>query len=145
MKAAKNNPAREMAGHAKNVDEYLHSLPKEVRTILKEVRQTIKAAAPKAEEVISYQIPTYKYLGPLLHFAAFNDHCSLYVVSKNILKLFDKELQSYKTSGTTIHFTPDKPLPATLIQKIVKARIKENEERHSAKADYRKAGKSKQW
>ncbi|MFN2440410.1 MAG: iron chaperone, partial [Chitinophagaceae bacterium] len=123
-------------GQAKNVDEYLHSLPKEVRTTLEKIRQTIKAAAPKAEEIISYQIPTYQYLGPLVHFAAFEKHCSFVVVSKDTLSHLqrdNKDLQSYKISGTTIHFTPDKPLPEALIRKIVKARIKENEERHATK------------
>jgi uncharacterized protein YdhG (YjbR/CyaY superfamily) len=126
---------------AKNVDEYLNALPEAVRTTLEKVRQTIKAAAPKAEEVISYQIPTYKYMGPLVHFAAFKNHSSLIVVNKTILKIFDKELQSYKTSGTTIHFTPDKPLPAALVQKIVKTRIKENEERKAASKTYEKGVK----
>ncbi len=80
-------------------------------------------------------------MGPLVHFAAFKDHCSLIVISKNILKTFDKELQSYKTSGTTIHFTPDKPIPAALVQKIVKTRIKENEERYAADKTYNKRKK----
>ena len=114
---------------AKNVDEYLHSLPEAVRFTLEKLRQTIKLAAPQAEEVISYQIPSYKHKGPLVHFAAFKDHCSLFVVNKNILQTFSKELEPYKTSGTTIHFTPDKPLPAALVQKIVKIRIRENEGR----------------
>src|ERR1700704_4333593 len=122
QKAAKAIPA-------KNVDEYLQSLPEVVQGTLKKVRQTIKAAAPKADEVISYQIPMYKFNGPLVAFAAFPGHCSLFVINKNILKMFEKELQSYKTAGTTIHFTPDKPLPAGLIQKIVKTRIRENAER----------------
>lgn len=126
---------------AKNVDEYLNVLPVEVRTTLEKVRQAIKAAAPKAEEVISYRIPTYKYMGALIHFAAFENHCSLIVVSKNILNFFSKELQSYKTSGTTIHFTNDKSLPATLIQKIVKMRIKENEERNAPNKAFNKSKK----
>lgn len=114
---------------AKNVDEYLDALPEDVRTTLEKLRQTIKAAAPKAEEIISYQIPTYKFKGPLVHFAAFPDHCSLVVVSKSTIETFKSELKSHKISGTTIHFTADNPLPATLVQRIVKARIKENEER----------------
>ena len=119
---AKNGPARD-------VDEYLAGVPKEARVTLEKLRKTIQSAAPMAAEVISYQIPMYKYNGPLVAFAAFPGHCSLFVINKNILKMFEKELQSYKTSGTTIHFTPDKPLPAGLIQKIVKTRIRENAER----------------
>ncbi|HEX9652389.1 MAG TPA: DUF1801 domain-containing protein [bacterium] len=117
----------------RSVDDYLSALPEAVRTTLEKVRQSIKAAAPKAEELISYRIPTYKYLGPLVHFAAFESHCSLIVVNKSIMKIFKKELLSYETSGMTIHFTPDKPLPATLVKKIVKLRIKENEEQNAAK------------
>jgi uncharacterized protein YdhG (YjbR/CyaY superfamily) len=113
---------------ARNVDEYLHDLPAPMHAVLQKVREAIKAAAPKAEEVISYRIPTYKYLGPLVHFAAFKDHCSLVVVDSLLMDTFEKELQPFKTSGTTIHFTPAKPLPSTLIRKIVRARIKQNEE-----------------
>ena len=112
---------------SRNVDEYLQALPEEIRTTLEMVRQTIKAAAPGTEESISYQIPTYKYQGPLVHFVARKNYCSFIVVSKSILETFKSELEDYDISGTTIHFTPDKPLPATLVQKIVKARIKENE------------------
>jgi uncharacterized protein YdhG (YjbR/CyaY superfamily) len=116
-----------------NVDEYIDGFPESIRTTLQKVRQSIKAAAPKAEEIISYQIPTYKYLGALVHFAAFENHCSLYVVSKAILKEFAKELQTFKTSGTTIHFTSDKPLSSTLIKKIVKTRVRQNEETNAFK------------
>ena len=125
-KTAKSAPA-------KTVEEYLQLVPKEMRMLLKELRQAIRSAAPQAEEVISYQVPTYKYKGPLVHFAAFKKHCSLIVVDKNILETFSTELQSYKTSGTTIHFTPDHPLPVNLVRKIVKIRIDENEQREVLK------------
>jgi uncharacterized protein YdhG (YjbR/CyaY superfamily) len=114
---------------AKNVDEYLTAVPEEVRGVLEKLRRTIRAAAPKAEEVISYQIPTFKYHGPLVFFAAFRNHCSFYVVSKPIMEMFSSELKPYDTSGTTIHFSAKNPLPASLIKKIVKARIEENEAR----------------
>ena len=117
---------------AKDVDEYLNRLPAVVRSTLENLRQTIKLSAPKAEELISYQIPTYKYKGALVHFAAFENHLSLFVVNKNILNTFSKELQSFKTSGTTIHFTHEHPIPAALVKKIVKVRIAENEERNIA-------------
>lgn len=133
-----DNPVH--ATPAKNVNDYLEMLPPDVRTLLEKVRQAIKAAAPNAEEVISYQIPTYKSNGPVVHFAAFKDHCSFTFVSENILKLFRKELEPFKVSGRTIHFSTDKPLPAGLIQKIVKTRMKENEERIAAG----KSGKGKQ-
>ncbi len=111
----------------KDVDTYLASVPPDARAVLEKLRQTIKAAAPRAEEVISYRMPAYKYLGTLLYFAAFKDHCSLFPGSKSIIKTFAKELQGFKVSAGTIHFTVEKPLPATLVRKIVKARIKENE------------------
>jgi uncharacterized protein YdhG (YjbR/CyaY superfamily) len=118
---------------ATNVDEYLLTVPEEVRVTLDKLRKAIKGAAPKAEEIISYQVPTYKYLGPLVHFAAFEKHCSLIVVSKSITGIFKKELLAYKISGRTIHFTPAKPLPDALVKKIVKIRIKENEEMNDLK------------
>ena len=116
----------------KNVDEYLRALPAAERTTLEKLRQTIKASAPKAEEVISYGMPAYKYLGILVYFAAFNDHCSFFG-GKSIMKIFEKELAPYKDHVATIRFTTDKPLPAALVKKIVKTRIKENEERAEAK------------
>ena len=112
---------------AKNVDEYLAAAPEEVRPVLEKLRRTIRAAAPKAEEVISYQIPMFKYHGPLVFFAAFRNHCSFYVVSKPIMEVFTSELKPWDTSGTTIHFSAKNPLPASLVKKIVKARIEENE------------------
>ena len=118
---------------AKTVDDYIKALPGNFRSMLEKLRQVIKKAAPKAEEIISYQIPTYRYKGPLIHFAAFKDHCSLIVINKQIIKTFEKELKDYKTTGTTIHFTAAKPLSSSLVQKIVKIRIKENEEREIAK------------
>lgn len=119
-------PARK-SSLAKDVDAYLASVPKELQTILEKLREAIKAAAPKAEEVISYQIPTYKYHGPLVHFMARERYCSLITVNKEVLQEFKNELKGFDISGTTIHFTPEKPLPAALVKKIVKARVAENE------------------
>ena len=112
----------------KTVDEYLMALPEDQQDALEKIRQAIKSAAPKAEEVISYQIPTYKLNGPLVHFAAFKNHLSLVVVSKSIAETFAKELAPFKSSGRTIHFTPEKPIPAALVKKIVKERVRENGE-----------------
>ncbi|MFY9801206.1 MAG: DUF1801 domain-containing protein [Methanoregula sp.] len=117
---------------AKNVDEYLAAVPEEQREALENLRRTIKAAAPEAVEVISFGVPAFKYHGPLVFFAAFPHHCSLYVVSKPLMETFSSELASWDTSGTTIHFSPKKPLPSPLVTKIVKARIQENEKRVSA-------------
>jgi uncharacterized protein YdhG (YjbR/CyaY superfamily) len=112
---------------ARDVDDYLAALPEDVRFTLEKLRKTIKAAAPKAEETISYQIPTFKYHGPLVFFAAFKNHCSFFVVSKSLIERYRSELEPYDTSGTTIHFSAENPLPAPLVKKIVKARIEQNE------------------
>ncbi len=100
-----------------------------MKAALEDLRRTIKAAAPTAEEVISYRIPTYKYHGPLVHFVARKTYGSFIVVSKSTLETFKGELEGYDTSGTTIHFSLEKSLPASLVKKIVKARMKENEAR----------------
>ena len=112
---------------ATTVDEYLEIQTELVRDTLEKVRKAIKAAAPKAEEVISYQIPTYKLNGPVAAFAAFPDHCSFFTTSHAIMKEFKDELKDYDTSGVTIHFPAGKPLPGNLIKKLVIAKIKENE------------------
>jgi uncharacterized protein YdhG (YjbR/CyaY superfamily) len=112
---------------AKDVDTYLFSAPPKIRAVLGNLRQAIKAAAPKAEEIISYQIPTYKYHGPLVHFMARESHCSFITVNKEVLAEFKSALEDFDVSGTTIHFTPEHPLPAALVKKIVKARVAENE------------------
>lgn len=123
----KKSVAAPKSAPAKDVDAYLASAPKEFRTVLENLRKAIKAAAPKAEEVISYQIPTYKYHGPLVHFMARERHCSFITVNKEVLKEFKNELADFDISGTTIHFTAEHPLPAALVKKIVKARVAENE------------------
>ena len=114
---------------ARDVDAYLAALPEAQRAALEKLRALIKAAAPKAEELISYRIPAYKQNGMLVFFAAFKDHCSLFPASRSILTTFSNELAPFRISGSTIHFSPEHPLPATLIRKIVKARIAQNEAR----------------
>jgi uncharacterized protein YdhG (YjbR/CyaY superfamily) len=116
----------------KTIDEYLSVLPENVRVILEKLRQTIKSVAPKAEEVISYGMPAFKYHGMLVYMAAFKNHCSFFPGSSQIVKLYD-ELKSFKTSKGTIQFMVDKPLPVGLVKKIVKARMQENEARLNAR------------
>jgi len=120
-------PAANLA--AKDVDGYLAVLPEEVRISLEKLRQTIKVAAPKAEETISYRMPAYKYHGALVFFAAFKDHCSFFPGSKSIVEIFAKELAPFEAVAGTIHFTVDHPLPQSLVKKIVKLRMKQNEAR----------------
>ncbi len=117
---------------ARNVDEYLSRVPKEMRTTLEKLRRTIKAAAPMASEVISYQMPMYKHHGMLLGFAAFKDHCSIFPGAA-VMDAYKEELKQYDTSKGTIRFPANKPLPATLVKKLVRARIKENEARAKRK------------
>jgi uncharacterized protein YdhG (YjbR/CyaY superfamily) len=118
---------------AKDINAYLRTVPPRSRAVLRKLRATIKSAAPAAEEGISYRIPVFKFHGPLVFFAAFENHCSLFVPSKALVASFKSELRDYHTSGATIHFTPDRPLPTSLVRKIVKARIKHNLERVSPK------------
>ncbi|MES1217230.1 MAG: DUF1801 domain-containing protein [Bacteroidota bacterium] len=120
---------------AATVDEYIKKYPKEVQVILLKLRKTIKAAAPKAEEVISYQMPAYKYKGMLVYFAAWKSHIGFYPAGS--IKTFTKELSEYEVSKGTIRFPLDKPFPFGLISKIVKFRMKENEERAIAKKNSR--------
>jgi uncharacterized protein YdhG (YjbR/CyaY superfamily) len=113
-------------GTPQTVDDYLAALPEEARVTLEKIRKTIKAVAPKATEVISYQIPMYKHHGMLMGFAAFKDHCSLFPGAKAIATYKD-ELKAYKTSKGTIRFPIGKPPPAALVKKLVKSGIAENE------------------
>lgn len=110
----------------KNIDEYLLTLPDEVRITLEKLRQTIRQAAPDAEEVISYQMPAFKYHGMLVYFAAFKNHCSFFPGNAGLLETMKDELKDFKTSKGTLQFTVEKPLPVPLVKKIVKARVKEN-------------------
>jgi len=130
---------------AKSIDEYLKNLPDDIRPVLEKLRQTIKSAAPDAEEVISYGMPAFKQQGMLVYFAAFKNHCSFFPGSAQVVARYE-ELKAFKTSKGTIQFTVDKPIPAALVKKIVKARVEENEARHSAKliskASVKKADKS---
>lgn len=125
--------AKEPRPVAKSVDEYLSLLPEDVRKTLETLRQTIKSAAPNAEESISYQIPTYKQNGPVIYFAAFKKHCSLLPVDKDVQELFADELKDYKINNYTVQFTVQKPLPATLVKKIVQLKLKKNKERVAKK------------
>ena len=113
---------------ARDIDEYLAGVPEPARTTLNKIRAAIRSAVPpETTEAITYRIPSFKYKGPLVGFAAFPDHCSLFVMSGTLLDGFEKELRGYSTSKGTIRFPVDKPLPAALVKKLVKARIAQNE------------------
>lgn len=110
-----------------DIDAYLATVPARERAMLQKLRLTIQAAAPKATEKISYHIPTFDYLGSLVAFAAFKQHCSFFPMSMAVTAAHQRELKSVETSKGTIRFTADKPLPATVVRSMVKARMKENE------------------
>src|SRR5438445_3437445 len=107
----------------KSVNEYIASKPKEVRGILKRVRSTIRKAVPAAEEAISYQIPVYKLNGvPVLYFAGWKHHYSLYPASDALVAAFKHELARYELSKGTIRFPLSEPVPVNLIERIAKLR-----------------------
>lgn len=108
-----------------NVDEYISSKSLDVQTLLEQIRQTIKQAAPEAEEVISYQMPAYKQHGILVYFAAFKNHIGFYA-TPNGHSEFKEELSAYKQGKGSAQFPIEKPIPFDLISKIVKFRVNEN-------------------
>src|SRR5947209_1897308 len=110
----------------KTVDEYLATLSDDKRAALERLRKTIRAAAPKAEECISYQLPAFRLNGMLVAFGATANHCAFYPMSSSTVAAHKDELKDYDTSKGTIRFQPDHPLPAALVRKLVKARIAEN-------------------
>jgi len=124
------------------VDEYIALAEPKLKKALKEIRKTIKATAPKAEEVISYQIPGYKYHGMLVFFAGWKNHISLYPAPWDAKDL-KEEMSVYEGSKGTIKFPLDKPMPLTLIKKMVKYRMKDNETRVALKGQLKKNDKSK--
>jgi uncharacterized protein YdhG (YjbR/CyaY superfamily) len=110
----------------KTVDEYLARVSDDQRVALQRLRKTIRAAAPAAEECISYQLPAYRLNGMLVAFGATANHCAFYPMSASTVAAHREELKDYDTSKGTIRFQPDNPLPAALVRKLVKARIAEN-------------------
>jgi uncharacterized protein YdhG (YjbR/CyaY superfamily) len=107
------------------IDEYLVGLTADKRAALQKLREAIKAAVPRAEECISYQVPAFRLDGRMLvWFAAATKHCSFFPGAYPIAAL-KKELKAYSTSKGTVRFPPDKPLPASLVRKLVKARLAE--------------------
>jgi uncharacterized protein YdhG (YjbR/CyaY superfamily) len=114
---------------ANPVDEFLATVPEPQRAALEDLRGVIRAAAPDATELINYGVPMFRLNGKnLVSFAAGKDHCSFYVQSPAAMEANAADLQGLRKSKGTVQFTPDKPIPADLVTKLVKARIAENEE-----------------
>ncbi len=112
----------------RTIDEYLAGVPEPARSTVDRIRAVISSVVPpETTEAISYGMPTFKYEGSLVAFAAFANHCSLFPMNSSLIKEFKKELKDFATSKGTIRFSVDKPLPASLVKKIVKARIADNQ------------------
>ena len=114
------------------VDQYIAAFPADVKKRMQQLRKTIKAAAPKADELISYQMPGYKYFGMLVYFAAFKNHIGFYPGAGGILEFY-KKLSSFKSAKGSVQFPHDRPIPYDIISKIVEFRVKQNEEKISLK------------
>jgi len=110
------------------IDDYISGFPKDVQKKLREMQVTIGKAAPKATEAIKYAMPTFVLYGNLVHFAGYQNHIGFYPAPSGI-EVFKKELAAYKTSKGAIQFPLDKPLPLSLISKIVKFRVNESLEK----------------
>jgi len=110
------------------VDSYIAGFPEHTRSLLEAVRAAIRKAAPGAEEVISYQMPTFRLYGNLVHFAAWKNHIGFYPGAGGI-QAFERELSRYKGAKGSVQFPVDQPLPLALIARIVKFRVKQNTER----------------
>ena len=127
-KITKTTPATKF----KTVDQYVSAFPTDVRDLLKDLQMTIKKAAPRAEEVISYNMPAFKWNGILVYFAGYKNHIGFYPGASGIAA-FRKKLAGYKSAKGSVQFSIDKPLPLELVIKIVKFRAKENLEKAKRK------------
>lgn len=121
-----------MAAKPTTIDEYLAALSDDKRAALEKLRKTIRAAAPSAEECISYQVPAFRHDGVLVAFGATAKHCAFYLMSGSTAEAHKDELAGYDTSKGTIRFQADRPLPVALVRKLVKARLAENAARRGA-------------
>ncbi len=130
-KSGRRTCAPKGKGAPKNIDDYLARVPEPARGTLNKIRAAIRSAAPpETTETISYRIPAFRYKGILVWFAAFSSHCSLFPTAA-VIAACKNELKGFSTSKGTIQFPTDKPLPAALVRKLVKARVAQIEgERH---------------
>ena len=112
-----------MTGEAKTIDEYLARLGDDQRAALQALREMIRAAAPQAEECISYKMPAFRLNGMLVGFAAAKRHCALYAWNGTTVAEFAEVLKGYDVSKGTIRFTPDKPLPEALVRRLVEEKV----------------------
>jgi len=130
VKAAKSASDNKSDGALKDVEAYLAAVPEPARTTLAKVRAMIRSVVPaEATEGLSYGMPAFRYKGALVGYAAFKDHCSFFPMNATLIDTMKEELKGYRTSKGTLQFPSDKPLPATLLKKMVKARIADNDQK----------------
>ena len=122
-----------MPGDPSTIDEYLSALSADKRAALQALRELIHAAAPEASECISYKMPAFKLNGMMVGFAAHANHCALYAWNATTIAGFAGELSDFDINKGTIRFTPEKPLPAALVRRLVEAKVAKNAERVKAK------------
>src|SRR5579872_5005288 len=127
MPATSGGPAK--TGGPKTIDEYLASVPEDKRTALQALRAVIRAAAPEAEECISYKMPAFRLNGMLVGSATARHHCALYAWNGSAVGLLADESSGYATSKGTIRFTHDKPLPEALVRRLVEMKVAKNREK----------------
>jgi uncharacterized protein YdhG (YjbR/CyaY superfamily) len=121
-----------------SVDQYIRSLPPESKEKIIELRSLIKKVAPEAEELISYNMPSFNYYSRLVYYAAFKSHIGFYPMASGIAA-FKNDISKFKWAKGSVQFPIDKPLPVALITKIIRYRIKENKEKFELKAMKKKA------
>lgn len=119
-----------MANRPETHEQFLATLDEPARSALQKLREQIRSAAPDAEEYIGYAVPAFRQNGALVSYGAAKTHLSFYVQSPKVMAAFADQLIAFKTSKGAISFQPDKPIPATLVRKLVKARLAENAELH---------------
>jgi len=128
MKKATEKSAGKSGSQADDVDAYLAKVPEPARTTLEKLRATIRSVVPReTTEALSYGMPAFHYKGALVAYAAFKNHCSLFPMQASLIDEMKDELKAYRTSKGTLQFPQDKPLPVTLVKKMVKARVAQNE------------------
>jgi len=120
-----------------SIDEYIATFPADIQKILQEIRATIRAAAPDAQEKISYQMPTFTLNGNLVHFAAFKKHIGLYP-TPGATEAFQHEIAPYKAAKGSIQFPLDEPMPLELIRRIVEFRVAESRQNAEKKSSKKK-------
>jgi uncharacterized protein YdhG (YjbR/CyaY superfamily) len=121
------------------IDEYIAGFPADIQEILERIRQVVREEAPQAEETISYQMPTFRLHGNLVHFAAFTNHIGFYPVPTGI-EAFKDELSAYKQGKGSVQFPLDQPIPYDLIRRVVQFRVRENLEKAEGKRKKKAAG-----